>query len=336
MQNKDPLTQIRMMYIESRPLHKGAFVVSIFFFLWMLSGLTGLLIIVEPVWMYSGRGTTLTHFFPFRVHHVTDVAVDEGNITIITDFGLAFNQVSWITYFLALGFVLSLVVLWLPIIPQVFGSETYRDCAIGLLSLAFFLLLLLSALEDGKAVAYASNFDAQVERYSLIIKEPEPHQFTWSEYAELAGFQGNSHYQLYMTTSLLFFTLIVAIFTGSIFGMLLSSRRQFPRRIEIVDPYCRGLRNISLVLMILFAAAAIAIFLSLLPFTRKADFLPGIPMFVLLLLMAGASFVDWRQFHSISRSEEEFSLLFWVIIFIVIQLAFFIVTLFFAQNFLTR
>ncbi|MHA2232394.1 MAG: hypothetical protein ACXAB4_07870, partial [Candidatus Hodarchaeales archaeon] len=279
MQDKDRLAQIRMMYIESRPLHKGAFAVSIFFFLWMLSGLTGLLVIGEPVWMYSGRGTTITRFFPFRVHHVTDVAVEGGNIAIITDFGLAFNEISWITYVLALGFVLSLVVLWLPIIPQVFGSETFRDCAIGLLSLLFFVLLLLSALEDGKAVGYASNFDAQVERYSLIIEEPTPHQFTWPEYAELAGFQGNSDYQLYMTASLLLFFLMVAIFTGSILGMLISSRRQIPRRIESVDPYSRGLRNISLVLMILFAAAAVAIFISLLPFTRNADFLPGIPMF---------------------------------------------------------
>ncbi|MFX0113159.1 MAG: hypothetical protein ACFFB3_01290 [Candidatus Hodarchaeota archaeon] len=332
MRDKGTLTQMRMMYKGSRPLHKGAFVVSVFFFLWMFSGLTGWLWLGEPVWMYTGRGTTISHFFPFRIKHVTDL--EGGDVVIETDVGLTFDSVSWITYVLALAFVLALVPLWLPVIPEIFGSENLRDSAIGFLSLLFFMLLVLSALEDAKSFSYGTDFDEKVAEHQLISSPGV--LWTWEEYAEYAGIRGDSDYQLYLAVSLLLFTLTAAILTGSIFGMMLSSRLRLLRQPMIADTYNRSARNVSLVLTILFAAATVTTFVSLLAFTEEADFLPGLPIFMLLLLMSGASFVDWKNFNLSVRKEEDFSLSFWVMIFVAAQIAFLIISLFFGENFLSE
>jgi hypothetical protein len=334
VRDKGTLAQMRMMFKGSRPLHKGAFVVSTFFFLWMLSGLTGLLILGEPVWMYTGRGTTITHFLPFRVHYVTDVNINGDYTTIATDVGLKFDQVSWTTYVFALAFVLALLPLWLPVVPEIFGSENFRDAVVGLFSLLLFVLLAWSVFEDGKSYGYATNFDEQVERHQLI--GPSGYLWTWEEYADYVGIRGDSDYQLYLAVSLLLFTITAAIFTGSIFGMMLSSRLRSLRQPMIVDTYSRRARNVSLVLTILFTVATATTFVSLLAFTREADFLPGLPIFALLLLMSGASFVDWKNFDTQVREQEEFSLSFWVMIFIAAQVAFLIISLFFGENFLSE
>ncbi|MHA2270384.1 MAG: hypothetical protein ACXACI_00885 [Candidatus Hodarchaeales archaeon] len=327
MREKNTLAQMRALYAGSRSIHKGSFAISLFFFLWMFSGLSGLLVPGEPVWMYTGRGTTITRYFPFRIHYVTDVEVRGEHITIITDRGLTLDSVSWATYILAMIFVFTLVLLWLPVIPSKFGSENVRDLVVGLFSLLLFILLVMSTLEDGRSIGEATNFSEQVENYDLRSRNNELESWSWEEYVSFAGFRGDSDYQLYIAASLLFFTLVTAIFTTSISGMLLSSKQQ-------LSSNNRGLRNISLVLAILFIAAAITICVPLIPFTRNADFLPGVPMFAVLLLMAGASFIDWKQFESLDGKEEEFSLRFWIMVFVVIQVIFVLISLFFAEHYL--
>lgn len=329
MRDNNTLAQMRALYAGSRPIHKGSFAISLFFFLWMFSGLMRWLIPGEPVWMYTGRGTTITRYFPFRIRYVTDVEVNGEYIAVITDRGLTLDSVSWVTYVLAMVFVLTLVLLWLPVIPSRFGSENIRDITVGGLSLLVFILLVMSTLEDGKSIGEVTNFYDQVDNYDLRSKNNELEPWSWEEYALFAGFRGDSDYQLYIAASLLFFTVITAIFTGSISGMLLSSKRQLS-----IDSDGRGLRNISFVLAILFIIATITVFVSLIPFTRNADFLPGVPMLAVLLLMSGASFIDWKQFDSPNGKEEEFSLGFWVIVFVVIQVILVFISLFFAEHYL--
>jgi hypothetical protein len=50
--------------------------------------------------------------------------------------------------------------------------------------------------------------------------------------------------------------------------------------------------------------------------------------------MAGASFIDWKQFESLDGKEEEFSLRFWIMVFVVIQVIFVLISLFFAEHYL--
>jgi hypothetical protein len=324
MREKNTLAQMRALYAGSRSIHKGSFAISLFFFLWMFRVLFLWLIPGEPVWMYTGRGTTITRYFPFRIHYVTDVEVRGEHITIVTDRGLSLDTVSWATYVLAMLFVFTLVLLWLPINPSRFGGETIRELAVGFLALLFFILLVMSALEDGKSIGEATNFYEQVANYDLRSRNNELEPWFWDEYASFAGFRGESDYQLYIAASLLFFTLVTAIFTSAISGMLLSSKRQLA-----IDSGSRRLRNISLVLAILYSVATITVFVSLVPFTRNADPLPGVTMFGVLLLMAGASFIDWKDFTSPSGKEEEFSLGFWIMVFIALQVVLVLISLFF-------
>ena len=294
----------------------------------------GLLVIAEPVWMYTGLQATIGHFFPFRIHYVTDIRLQEGQHTqIFSDFGFDLANTSITTQILGLAFSLSLILLWLPIVPRILGSKNIRDTLIGLLSVSMFMLLIFSALEDGKSFGVATNFDEQVAKFDL--RGPSGNPWTFEEYLSYAGVQADSDYQFYMACNLTFFALIGAVFMVSLFGMLLSSSIWTSRTNQQTENR-RELRNVNLVLIILYATSAVTAFIAIIPFTRNVDVLPGLPMFGLLLLMSGASFVDWKRINSMEDETEDLSLGNWILIIIIAQILFIFLSLFFAENYLAR
>ncbi len=312
------------IYKESKTIHKASFITSLFLLLWILTGISASLIIAEPVWLYTGKGTTITHFFPFRVHYVTDL--EGGDVVIKTDFFLELQKISLLTYIIGMGFVFSLIFFCTPKIPEFFDNEDVKDSTAGIISIFFFLLFFLSALEDSKAFVIATNFND----FSLYLNG-EP--WRWDDHVQYTGIKNNNVYQLYLAVSLAFLLLTISIFTVTLIGMILFSRTKLLTGSPARGLYERTLRNISLLLSILYGLIAILIFFSLIPFTQNADLMPGLPIFVVLILLFVLTFRDWKEPHE--AKEDETKIYLWVLLFIFIQFVFIALSQFFAKNYLS-